>query len=94
MVAWRELNKIDPNKKKQHPRPVDFKDYKGNLLTNHENIKMHCLSSIIKRLRKRPMHPQLMKVEKRKIKLSKGKKKEDSALDNKTDGNSNQIHEE
>ena len=68
--AWRELNKIDPNRKKQHPRPVAFKDFRGNFLTNHENIKMHCLSSILKRLRKRPMHPQLMELEKRKIKLS------------------------
>ena len=69
--AWRELNKIDPNRKKQHSRPVAFKDFKGNLLTNHENIKKYCLQSIIKRFRQRPMHPQLIKLEQRKIKLSK-----------------------
>ena len=69
--AWRELNKIDPNRKNNPPRPMAFKDKKGNLLTNHEAIKMHCLKNIVQRLRKRPMHPELLKLEQQKIKLSK-----------------------
>ena len=69
--AWKELNKINPNRKKQQTMPCAFKDKFGNLLTNHDNIKNHCLNSILNRLRKRPMHPELMKLVKRKIQLSK-----------------------
>ena len=69
--AWKELNKIDPNRKKHQSLPTAFKDKSGNLITNYESIKSHCLENIIKRLRIRPMHPELLKVEQRKIQLSK-----------------------
>ena len=71
MGAWRQLNKIDPNRKKQAIVPLALKDQYGNLITNHENIKNHCLDDIIKRLRKRKMHPELVKLEQRKMNLSK-----------------------
>ena len=69
--AWKELAKINPNSKKQEPKPLAFKDKKGNLLTNHDIIKKHCLDNIMNRLRKRPIHPELIKLQNRKIKLSK-----------------------
>ena len=67
----KQLNQINPHLKKLKQVPTAFKDEKGNLITNHENIKTHCLKSIVNRLRKRPMHPELVKLQKRKIKLSK-----------------------
>ena len=41
------------------------------LIKNYENIKNHCLVDIVTRLRKRKMHPELVKLEHRKFKLSK-----------------------
>ena len=69
--VWRQLNKIDPNRKKQQVVPLAFKDKYGNLITNNENIKNHCLSEIVNRLRKRKIHPELVKMEQRKLRLSK-----------------------
>ena len=71
MGAWRQLSKINPNKKKQQLLPTAFKDKYGNLITNKENIKNHCLTDILKRLRKRPVHPELVVLEQRKLLLSK-----------------------
>ena len=71
MGAWRELTKIDPNRKKKQLLPTAFKDKYGNMITNHEGTKNHCLNNIISRLRKRPMHPELKSLEKRKLLLSK-----------------------
>ena len=51
--------------------PLAFKDKYGNLITNNENIKNHCLSEIVNRLRKRKIHPELVKMEQRKLGLSK-----------------------
>ena len=70
MGAWRQLNKVDPNRKKQPTLPLAFKDTKGNMITNHDNIKSHCLEKILNRLRKRPMHPELIILEQRKIMLA------------------------
>ena len=71
--AWKELNKIDPNRKKNKLLPTDFKDKTGNLITNYESIKTHCLDNIIKRLRIRPMHPELVKIKLSKIRLLKAR---------------------
>ena len=68
--VWKQLNKINPNMKKQQPIPVAFKDKMGNLVTSPENIKDHCLKAIINRLRRRPIHPELKNLEKRKIQLA------------------------
>ena len=69
--AWRQLNKIDPNRKKHQIRPTAFKDKHGNLITTHERIRDHCLSDILHRLRRRQMHPELVILEQRKLLLSK-----------------------
>ena len=68
--AWRQLNKADPYRKKLQLMPTAFKDKFGNLITNHESIKEHCLSDILKRLRKRPIHPELVTLGQRKLVLS------------------------
>ena len=69
MGAWRQLSKINPNKKKQILFPTAFKDKFGNLITNKENIKNHCLTDILKRLRKRPVHPEIVVLKQRKLLL-------------------------
>ena len=71
MGAWRQLNKIDPYRKKKQVLPMSFKDKYGNLITNYDNIKEHCLTNILHRLRKRQMHPELLILEQRKLKLSR-----------------------
>ena len=70
MGAWSQLNKINPNRKKHQLLPTAFKDKHGNLITNHERIKNHCITDIINRLRRRPMHPELLVLEQRKLLLS------------------------
>ena len=35
MGAWRQLNKIDPYRKKKQVLPMSFKDKYGNLITNY-----------------------------------------------------------
>ena len=69
--VWKQIQQINPNKKKQPQIPIAFKDNKGNLITNHDAIKDFALNDIMERLRKRPMHPELTNLEKMKIKLSK-----------------------
>ena len=69
--AWRQLNKINPTQKKKQVLPMSFQDNQGNLITNYESIKKHCLTSILYRLRKRQIHPELLGLEQRKLKLSR-----------------------
>ena len=69
--AWRQLIKIDPNRKKQQLVPTAFKDKHGNLISNHEGIKNLCLDNILNRLIQRPIYPELIILENRKLLLSK-----------------------
>ena len=68
---WKEMEKVNPNRKKQPQIPTALKDKKGNLITNQETIKEFALTAIVQRLRKRPIHPELTNMEKMKLKLSK-----------------------
>ena len=68
---WNEMERINPNRKKQQQIPTTLKDKKGNLITNQETIKEFALTAIVQRLRKRPIHPELTNMDKMKIKLAK-----------------------
>ena len=66
---WKTLKRIFPKNTKS--TPLALKDKTGNLITGYEAVKKFALKSIVKRLRKRPMHPNLKELEKRKTKLTK-----------------------
>ena len=73
---------------------MSFEDNHGKLITNYESIKKHCLTHMSYRLAKRQMHPELLELEQRKLKLSrmrlkKGKGEDNITLDAKTNGESN-----
>ena len=67
--VWKTIRKIFPKNIKQ--KPMALKDKTGNLITGYEAIKKYSLESMVKRLRKRPIHPNMKKLEKLKTKLTK-----------------------
>ena len=67
--VWKTKNKIFP---KQKPTiPLAIKDKSGNLITGTDNIKSLILQMFVERLRKRPMHPELKRLQNMKMKLAK-----------------------
>jgi hypothetical protein len=69
--VWKQIQIINPNKKKRQQIPTAMKDKKGNLITNQEALKKLALDDIKERLRKRPIHPELKKLEIQKKRLAK-----------------------
>ena len=67
--VWKATRKMFPKYKDQVP--TAFKDKKGNLLTGYEAIKKFALDSMVERLRKRPICPNLVGLEKNKTKLAR-----------------------
>ena len=67
--VWKATQKIFPKNVK--PIPLALKDKNGNLITGHKQLKQYALESIVKRLRKRPIHPNLKDLQKQKTKLAK-----------------------
>ena len=65
---WKSTNKVFLRNSTQVP--IAFKDKQGNLLTGHESINQYALQSIVERLRKRPIHPELTKLGRLKTKLT------------------------
>ena len=55
--VWKTVNNVFLKNKPQ--APVAFEDKNGNLITSHEAINQFALKSMIERLRKRPIHPEL-----------------------------------
>ena len=66
--VWKSMRKIFP--KHEPPKPMALKDKAGKLITNHEHLKETALEAIVERLRKRPIHPEMKRLEKLKIKLA------------------------
>ena len=67
--VWQATKRIFPKTHKQ--MPTALKDENGNLITGHEALKQYSLKMMVKRLRKRPIHPNLKILEKKKTKLAK-----------------------
>ena len=66
---WKTKNKI---LLKQKPSvPMAIKDKSGNLITGAEPMKKLILQMFLERLRKRPMHPELKRLQIMKMKLAK-----------------------
>ena len=66
---WKQTRKIFP--KHKDPIPMALEDNNGNIITNYNLIKKFALDEIVKRLSKRPMHPNLRSLEKAKTRLAK-----------------------
>ena len=66
---WKTIKRIFP--KNTASKPLALKDERGNLITGYEGIKKFSLESMVKRLRKRPMHPNLKQLEIRKKRLAR-----------------------
>ena len=68
-VLWKQTRKVFPKNKESIPMALE--DIHGNLVTNYNCIKKLALDSIVERLRKRPMHPNLRTLEKARTRLTK-----------------------
>ena len=58
---WKAKQNLIPKDKSSNP--VALRDKKGNLITCPEGIKKLCLEEMLERLRHRPMHPNLIKLQ-------------------------------